>query len=110
VKARSLSLLTCTYVGTIDCKLPSIYVGEKCYSLVIAFIIKRTYSILRVIKYRLLCLKHNFKKKASEGVLIKSLWIWHSLKVIGVAMTRTLQQQQKTKNFQCLLISLLYVK
>jgi hypothetical protein len=47
VKARSLSLLTCTYVGTIGCKLPSTYVGGKCYSLVIAFIIERT-SILKV--------------------------------------------------------------
>lgn len=51
VKARSLSLLTCTYVGTIDCKLPSTYVGAKCYSLVIVPIIEKTYSILRVIVF-----------------------------------------------------------
>ncbi len=47
MKARSLSLLTCTYVETIGCKLPSTYVGAKCYSLIIAFIIERI-SILRV--------------------------------------------------------------
>jgi hypothetical protein len=48
VKARSLGLLTYTYVGTIGCKLPSTYVGAKCYSLVIASIIERTTLMLRI--------------------------------------------------------------